>query len=179
MITTPSQVSFHCITNLFIVLFCLKIFFIFRERGREEERGRETLIGCLTHTPLPGTEPAHMPSLGTEPTTQACALTRYRTGDLSTWGTTPNQLHHTGQGYHNIFTRGRQREIDIVVGDVLVKTRLDARKESGTKEYRLDSSQTRQGSGFFPRASRRTSPADNLVFSPVKLREWTSVVLSY
>ena len=44
--------------------------FIFRERGiLEGEKHlckRETLIGC----------PLHTPRLGTEPTTQACALTR-------------------------------------------------------------------------------------------------------
>ena len=40
----------------------------FRERGREEEREGakhpregETLIGCLSHTPRPGTEPEIKP----------------------------------------------------------------------------------------------------------------------
>ena len=29
----------------------------FKESRREGERGRETSIGCLLHTPWPGTEP--------------------------------------------------------------------------------------------------------------------------
>ena len=72
-----------------LVCFFFKILFIFRGRGRERERGRETLIGCLLHTP----------QLGTGPATQACALTGNRTSDLLLCGTVLNQLSHTGQGY--------------------------------------------------------------------------------
>ena len=54
---------------------------------------RETLIGCLSYASLPGTEP----------TTQACALTGSRTGDLSLCRKMPNQLSHTGQGHLRTF----------------------------------------------------------------------------
>ena len=47
--------------------FILQIIFIFRVEVREGEKGRETLIGCF----------AHGPRLCTEPTTQACAMTRF------------------------------------------------------------------------------------------------------
>ena len=52
----------------------LKILFIhfLRERGREGERGRETLVcGCLSHAPYwgPGPQPRHVPRLGIEPVT--------------------------------------------------------------------------------------------------------------
>ena len=50
--------------------------------------GRETSISCLPDVPQPGTKPL----------TQAYALTRNQTSDLSLCGTTPNQLSHTGQG---------------------------------------------------------------------------------
>ena len=39
-----------------------------------------------------------MPQPGTEPASQACALTGNRTGDLWLWGMMPDQLSHTGQG---------------------------------------------------------------------------------
>ena len=73
-----------------------KIYFlIFRERGREKETEgdnhqceRETLTGCLPYVPRPGTEPA----------TQACALTKNPASDLLFHWMTPNQLSHTGWG---------------------------------------------------------------------------------
>ena len=49
---------------------------------------RETSIGCLLHAPQPGTKP----------TTQECALTRNRTGDLLLCRMTLNQLSPAGQG---------------------------------------------------------------------------------
>ena len=59
----------HFIYFLFIIF--LKDF-IFRERGREGERGRETsMCGCLSHAP----------NWGTRSATQACALTGNQTGD--------------------------------------------------------------------------------------------------
>ena len=48
----------------------------------------ETSISCL----------GHVPQLGVEPPTQACALTRNQTWDPLLCGTAPNQLSHTGQG---------------------------------------------------------------------------------
>ena len=94
-------------THLYIVYIHTHIYIFFnfflllipeREEGREKEREkhwyeRETSISCLLHTPWPGTEPA----------TQACALTRNRTCDLSVCRMTPNQLSHTSQGPRQIF----------------------------------------------------------------------------
>ena len=75
-------------------LFILKILFIYFYReekgGRKRETDmRETLIGCLSYAPW----------LGTEPATQACALTGNPTCDPLLCRTTPNQLSHTTQGY--------------------------------------------------------------------------------
>ena len=47
--------------------------------------------------------PLAHPKLGTWPATQACALTRNRTGDLSVCGTMPNPLSHTSQGSISYF----------------------------------------------------------------------------
>ena len=49
---------------------------------------RETSVSCHLQAPRPGTEP----------TTQAHALTRNQTCNLLFHGMTPNQLRHTGQG---------------------------------------------------------------------------------
>ena len=54
-------------------------FFFKRDRKGGRKRGRETSFYCLLYT-----------LLGMEPATQACALTRNRTGDLSVCGTMPN-----------------------------------------------------------------------------------------
>ena len=67
-------------------------------KGSEKQRGkhqceRETSMGCLSPVPQPGTEP----------TTQACALTRTLTGDLFVCGTAPNPLSHTDQGNCTLF----------------------------------------------------------------------------
>ena len=60
--------SVACINSLFPFIKKRFYLFIFRERGREEERegGRETSISCLPQASGPGIEPV----------TQACALTR-------------------------------------------------------------------------------------------------------
>ena len=78
---------------LFFHDFLFKYIFLnlFLERGEGKERGRKTMISCFSQVPLAGTEPA----------TQACALTRNWTGNLLVCGTVPNQLSHTGQGSHN------------------------------------------------------------------------------
>ena len=54
--------------------------FVFRERGREGERERETSLGCHLSAPQPGTTHA----------TQACVLTRNQTRDPLLCGMTPN-----------------------------------------------------------------------------------------
>ena len=68
--------------------------------GREGEReGEKYEISRLSYTPQPGTEPA----------TQACALTRNWTGDLSLCRTMPNHLSHTCQG--NKFILEKQTQV--------------------------------------------------------------------
>ena len=83
-------------SNALQAIFNFLLLFIFRRRGREGKREgekhqyeREMSIGCLSRAFQPGTEPA----------TQACALTGNQTWDLSLCGMTPNQLSHTSQGF--------------------------------------------------------------------------------
>ena len=65
-----------------------KILFIFRGEGREKERKRNISVWLpLTH-----------PLLGTQSTTQACALTGNRTGDPLVHRPALNPLSHTSQG---------------------------------------------------------------------------------
>ena len=63
------------------------------ERGEGREKGRVTLMWERNIHRL---FPAHT-QLGTEPATQACALTRNQTSDLSVWRMTRNQLSHASQ----------------------------------------------------------------------------------
>ena len=59
-----------------------------REKESEKHRcERETSIGCIPYAPQ-----------GTDPATQACALSGNRTGELLLCLTTPAPLSHTGQG---------------------------------------------------------------------------------
>ena len=69
-------------------------FFFFLKQGKGGEREgkkqwgeRKTSIGCLGYS-----------QLGTEPATQACALTRKQTDDFSVFETEPNQVSYTGWG---------------------------------------------------------------------------------
>ena len=58
--------------NFFIQKNFLKIFFIYRQRRREGQRGRETSVcDCFSHAPYwgPGPQPRQVPWLGTEPVT--------------------------------------------------------------------------------------------------------------
>ena len=84
------HVPHHCISFCF-----LRFIYLFLERrgGREREKG-ETL-NCQRNTDW---LPLTWLQLGTWPTTQACALTRNRTGHLLLCWTMPYQLSHTGQG---------------------------------------------------------------------------------
>ena len=55
----------------------------------ERKTGRETsMCGCLSHTP----------PLGTQPATQACALTGNQTSDSLVHRPVLNPLSHTSQG---------------------------------------------------------------------------------
>ena len=67
--------------------------YVFLERGEGREKERERNISWL---PL-----AH-PQPGTWAATQARALTRNRTPDLSVSGTTPSPLSHTSQGFTSL-----------------------------------------------------------------------------
>ena len=91
IITYPPPDFWHLFIYLFIYLFK----FYFSERGEERvgdrERNidlRETWISCFLYVPSPGTEPA----------TQASALTRNITSDLSVCKMMSNHLSHTGWG---------------------------------------------------------------------------------
>ena len=71
--------------------------YLFLERGKKKEKEREekhccegeTSAGCLLSTIWKGTEPA----------TQACALTRNQTGDPSLYRMSPSQLSPTSQDH--------------------------------------------------------------------------------
>ena len=84
--------------------------FIFGERDREGERkrGREALMRERNMDRLPLT----WAPTGTEPTTQACALTGNWTGNLFLCGTMCNQLSHTGQGVQPFLKAPSQLFID-------------------------------------------------------------------
>ena len=80
------------VSDHFFLIFDL---FIFREGKGGRKRGRETSVRerKIHWLPLVCTQP------GTEPKTQACALTRNPSGDILLCGTMSNLLSHTGQGY--------------------------------------------------------------------------------
>ena len=90
----------------YLIFFYL---FLGRGEGREKERERdidvrETYICCLSHDPQPGTKPA----------TQACVLTRNRTGNLSACRSALNPLSHTSQGQKEIFwSQARQGLVSL------------------------------------------------------------------
>ena len=86
-------------------LFYLKFFSFIdsKERGRDGEREgekhpceREISISCILHPPR----------LGTEPATQACALTGNQTSGSLLCGMTPNQQNHTSQGQRSCHLAG-------------------------------------------------------------------------
>lgn len=68
------------------------MFIDLREMGREGDKNikvieKHQLIDCVSHMPQPGREP----------TTQACALTRNQSSELSGHWATPNSLSHISQ----------------------------------------------------------------------------------
>ena len=73
---------------------CFLNFFklIFLEIGEGKKKGRERLVASYMHWP------------GTEPATQACALTRTGTGNILLCRMMPNQLSHTSQD-SNLFSK--------------------------------------------------------------------------
>ena len=71
-----------------------KTLFTFRERGEGRERGRETSM-CERYISW---VPLSHPQLGAWPTSQACALTGNRTGDLSVPRPLLNPLSCTSRG---------------------------------------------------------------------------------
>ena len=72
---------------------CFLNLFIFRERGREGERGRETSMFERNIYWLP----LACPTLGTWPATQACSLTGNWTSNLSVCRPALSPLSHTSQ----------------------------------------------------------------------------------
>ena len=73
--------------------------FIFRDRGREGVRGRETLMWEKKHR-LAASCRTH---LGTWPATQACALTRKWTSSPLVCKSNTNPLSPTSQGKYTVF----------------------------------------------------------------------------
>ena len=80
--------------------FLKNFVFIFRERGKEGKTEGEKSFICKRNIDW---LPLTYPQLGTEPATQACALTENRTGDVSVLRLMLNQLSHTSQRYHYLF----------------------------------------------------------------------------
>ena len=79
------------------VFFFIYIYFIYllERKGRKEERERNITVWLpLVHT-----------LLGTWPATQACALTRNRTGDPLVHRPALNTLSHTSQGTLGVFNK--------------------------------------------------------------------------
>ena len=88
------QISGLCLRAFYSFFFNFIYLFLERGEGREK-RERKSLIGCLWHALKGG---AAVRGWQTWPSTQACALTRNRTGVLLGLGMIRNPLSHTGQG---------------------------------------------------------------------------------
>lgn len=86
---TFHQVFFVCFCFVCIFFSTGHAFIYFREREREGE---------ISIHPLPPGHAEHTVCTGIKPETQASALIRNGTHNLSVHRTTPNQLRHTGQG---------------------------------------------------------------------------------
>ena len=88
---------------LFIYLFIYLLTYLERREEREKERERNIdarqkhwLAGCLSY----------VPQTGTEPITQASALTGNWTSNLSLCRAMPNQLSNTSQGTNVFLCKG-------------------------------------------------------------------------
>ena len=88
--------DFWALPQGFLFFFFFNFIYLFLEIGEgREKRERKSLIGCLWHALKGG---ATVQGWQTWPSTQACALTRNRTGVLLGLGMIRNPLSHTGQG---------------------------------------------------------------------------------
>ena len=94
------------------------LFFLFKDfiylsfergEGREDEREKNA---CERETSI--RLPLARPQQGTWPTTQACALTRDRTSDLSSCGWLPNPLSHTSQSSHYYFSTDSIHHLQVL-----------------------------------------------------------------
>ena len=88
-------------------MFFKKNIYLFLERGEGREKEQEgntdvrekhlLVVSCMY--PLP------RPPAGSKSATQACALTGNQTSNIFLFGTTPNQLSHTGQDCNIKFSK--------------------------------------------------------------------------
>ena len=83
----------------------LTFYLFFRERRKEREKEGETVM-CERNIDW---LPPKRPHLGTWPTSQACALTRNRTGDPSVSRPVFNPLNHASQSYLPLFFLNRRK----------------------------------------------------------------------
>ena len=84
-----------CLNTCFKDCICL---FLERGEGRGRDRERNINVWEIHRSVASRTPPHWGPGLGTWPTTQACALTRNQTGNLSVCRLALNPLSHTSQG---------------------------------------------------------------------------------
>ena len=78
--------------------------YLLLDKGKRREKERERNIDVREEHQLVASYSC--PQVGTEPMTQARALTRnHRTSDLLLCGTTPNQLSHTGPGCNHLILK--------------------------------------------------------------------------
>ena len=89
----------QCILTHNKCIFFKKSYLFFREEG-EEERERNIYVQEKHHLVA-----SHTPLVETQSTTQACALTGNRTGDLLVHRLVLNPLSHTSQGTINVFLK--------------------------------------------------------------------------
>ena len=102
----------YCLHHMKNTLFKRFYLFIFRERGREEERERKVVwlvVCCLSYV---------SPYYLTKPAAQVCALTGNGSCDLSFFRTMPNPLSLTCQGekrnfYNMLITRRMPEQVAL------------------------------------------------------------------
>ena len=102
------------------------LFIFFRDREREGERERSIDVREKYRSVASHMCPNIHTWPGTEPATQACALTRNQTGDLLLCGTMPNLLNYTGQGLS--FLNNKNCMISLICGKK-TKNKLTTQKQ--------------------------------------------------